>query len=198
MLEENDGGAFVPKFIMNSASTNSWDFSPTTSGFYASKPDLFDNQKQSNNQNQPIDPTMTTLNQYESQKPYIQSDQPKTTSYSENGSSRERKHLLQKNREAAYRCRQKKKRWLQDLEDNFEVSERKNKELQESVSQLREESFYLRNILLTHGNCDCQVVQDYLRRTSMQLSNCIPLVNVDSDSTSFNPNSLFISQESHI
>lgn len=123
-----------------------------------SKPDLFDDTKQSNNQNQPIKPTMTTLNQHESQKPYTQPNQLKTTSYSVNESSRERKHLLQKNREAAYRCRQKKKRWLQDLEDNFEISERKNKELQESVSQLREESIYLRNMLLTHGNCDCQVV----------------------------------------
>ncbi|OBZ83525.1 Transcription factor atf21 [Choanephora cucurbitarum] len=83
---------------------------------------------------------------------------------------KQRKKLLEKNREAAYRCRQKKKKWIHDLEEKSVVVESKNKELQEQVSQLREESIYLRNLLLTHGNCNCKVVQAYLRRTSEQLS----------------------------
>jgi hypothetical protein len=71
---------------------------------------------------------------------------------------KQRKKLLEKNREAAYRCRQKKKRWVNELEEKSENMEHKNKELQEQVAQLREESIYLRNLLLTHGNCDCDVV----------------------------------------
>ncbi|CEP07994.1 hypothetical protein [Parasitella parasitica] len=81
-----------------------------------------------------------------------------------------RKKLLEKNREAAYRCRQKKKQWINSLEERSQTAETKNRELQDLVLQLREESIYLRNLLLTHGNCECDVVQAYLRRTSEQLS----------------------------
>ncbi|KAI8363896.1 hypothetical protein BD560DRAFT_403792 [Blakeslea trispora] len=95
---------------------------------------------------------------------------------------KQRKKLLEKNREAAYRCRQKKKKWIHDLEEKSVVVENKNKELQDQVSHLREESIYLRNLLLTHGNCNCKVVQAYLRRTSEQLSSNIAL-NQLSDSS---------------
>lgn len=85
----------------------------------------------------------------------------------------QRMKLLEKNREAAYRCRQKRKKWVHSLEVKSESAEKRNKELQDQVSHLREESIYLRNLLLTHGNCDCDVVQAYLRRTSEQLSNSL-------------------------
>jgi hypothetical protein len=75
---------------------------------------------------------------------------------------KQRKKLLEKNREAAYRCRQKKKKWVHDLEERSESAENRNKELLEQVSQLREESIYLRNLLLTHGNCDCDVLVSLL------------------------------------
>ncbi|KAK4510810.1 uncharacterized protein ATC70_005244 [Mucor velutinosus] len=87
---------------------------------------------------------------------------------------KQRKKLLEKNREAAYRCRQKKKKWVNSLEERSQSAEAKNRELSEQVSQLREESIYLRNLLLTHGNCECDVVQAYLRRTSEQLSHNAP------------------------
>jgi hypothetical protein len=83
---------------------------------------------------------------------------PPTPPPATNQPKKQRKKLLEKNREAAYRCRQKKKKWVHDLEERSESAENKNKELQEQVSQLREESIYLRNLLLTHGNCDCDVV----------------------------------------
>ncbi|KAG1122470.1 hypothetical protein G6F42_011446 [Rhizopus arrhizus] len=87
---------------------------------------------------------------------------------------KQRKKLLEKNREAAYRCRQKKKKWVNSLEERSHSAEARNRELQEQVTQLREESIYLRNLLLTHGNCECDVVQAYLRRTSEQLSHNAP------------------------
>jgi hypothetical protein len=74
---------------------------------------------------------------------------------------KQRKKLLEKNREAAYRCRQKKKKWVNNLEERSQIAETKNRDLQEQVSQLREESIYLRNLLLTHGNCECDVVVSF-------------------------------------
>lgn len=96
---------------------------------------------------------------------------------------KQRKKLLEKNREAAYRCRQKKKRWVNELEEKSENMEHKNKELRDQVTQLREESIYLRNLLLTHGNCDCDVVQTYLRRTSEKLSSQVPALIGSSSSS---------------
>ncbi|KAG1050762.1 hypothetical protein G6F43_006985 [Rhizopus delemar] len=81
-----------------------------------------------------------------------------------------RKKFLERNRVAAYKCRQKKKSWIQELEQRAEICSARNKELRQIVSQLKEESMYLRNLLLSHGNCDCESVQSYLRRTSMQIT----------------------------
>lgn len=69
---------------------------------------------------------------------------------------KQRKRLLEKNREAAYRCRQKKKRYVHDLEERSKSLEDRNVDLQDQVVKLKEESIYLRNLILTHGNCDCQ------------------------------------------
>ncbi|KAI9478097.1 MAG: hypothetical protein EXX96DRAFT_569573 [Benjaminiella poitrasii] len=98
--------------------------------------------------------------------------------------TRQRKKLLEKNREAAYRCRQKKKKWIHSLEEQSQIAETKNRELQSIVAHLREESIYLRNLLLTHGDCDCDVVQAYLRRTSEQLSSRMPTNAISSSSSS--------------
>lgn len=38
----------------------------------------------------------------------------------------------------------------------------RNKELRTLLSQLREESMFLRNQLLAHGNCDCSMVVCHL------------------------------------
>ncbi|KAI8883980.1 hypothetical protein K501DRAFT_332998, partial [Backusella circina FSU 941] len=102
---------------------------------------------------------------------------------------KERKKVLERNRQAAYKCRQKKKQWLQNLESTYEVAEAKNKDLTTLVAQLREESIYLRNILLTHGNCDCSVVQAYLRRTSEQLAISPPFASSSSSETSLSTQS---------
>ncbi|KAI9029785.1 hypothetical protein CLU79DRAFT_716410 [Phycomyces nitens] len=81
----------------------------------------------------------------------------------------QRKKFLERNRVAAFKCRQKKKKWMQNLETHAEQVTNQNKELQTIVAQLREESIFLRNQLLAHGNCDCPAVQSYLRQSSAQL-----------------------------
>ncbi|KAI7903337.1 uncharacterized protein BX663DRAFT_508263 [Cokeromyces recurvatus] len=124
----------------------------------------------------PFENTTTTLEQ----KVFINSSSP----------TKQRKKLLEKNREAAYRCRQKKKKWINSLEEQSYIAETKNRELQEIVAHLREESIYLRNLLLTHGNCDCEVVQAYLRRTSEQLSSRLPNTNSSFSDSSESSSSL--------
>lgn len=59
---------------------------------------------------------------------------------------------------------------MQDLEQKAEIQNSHNDELRSLVSQLKEESMYLRNLLLTHGNCDCDSVQAYLRKTSAEIT----------------------------
>ncbi|KAI9250366.1 hypothetical protein EDC94DRAFT_623087 [Helicostylum pulchrum] len=81
-----------------------------------------------------------------------------------------RKKFLERNRVAAYKCRQKKKNWMQELEQKAEIQNSRNEELRSTVAQLREESMYLRNLLLSHGNCDCESVQAYLRKSSAEIT----------------------------
>lgn len=71
----------------------------------------------------------------------------------------------------AYKCRQKKKNWMQELEQKAEIQNNQNEELRNLVALLKEESMYLRNLLLTHGNCDCDSVQAYLRKQSAEITN---------------------------
>lgn len=59
---------------------------------------------------------------------------------------------------------------MQDLEQKAEIQNHRNEELRSLVAQLKEESMYLRNLLLTHGNCNCDSVQAYLRKTSVEIT----------------------------
>lgn len=59
---------------------------------------------------------------------------------------------------------------MQDLEQKAEIQNSHNDELRSLVAQLKEESMYLRNLLLSHGNCDCDSVQAYLRKTSAEIT----------------------------
>ncbi|KAI7905543.1 uncharacterized protein BX663DRAFT_429897 [Cokeromyces recurvatus] len=92
-----------------------------------------------------------------------------------------RKKFLERNRVAAYKCRQKKKNWMQELEHKAEIQNAYNEELRALVAQLKEESMYLRNLLLTHGNCNCESVQAYLRKTSAEITNNVVPTNANND-----------------
>lgn len=143
---------------VNATNANEWAFNPPTVNEYTymnevnpfdNHPSLFDQKFNQLPPESMMMPSFETSNTDSPPTPPATSDSPP---------KKQRKKLLEKNREAAYRCRQKKKRWVNDLETKSEHMEVKNKELQEQVAQLREESIYLRNLLLTHGNCDCDVV----------------------------------------
>jgi hypothetical protein len=86
-----------------------------------------------------------------------------------------RRRFLERNRMAASKCRQKKKKWMQELEHREEEIDRRNKALHALVSDLKEEVLILKNQLLSHHNCNCNVIQQYVQ-TSGHFN--MPLVGV--------------------
>ena len=81
-----------------------------------------------------------------------------------------RKKFLERNRLAASKCRQKKKEWANNLEEQARYQAQENKLLRASVAQLRDECLYLKNFLLsTHSGCQCVGVKNYLMKEA-QLS----------------------------
>ncbi|KAI8048166.1 uncharacterized protein B0P05DRAFT_564754 [Gilbertella persicaria] len=159
------------KLLMDTSVNNTdWSFNrpATMAGFsymneinpFDAASNFFDQKVQSNTHNMMMMPPSPEDDNYSTNTELVRPPAPLTppSATSDTPPRKQRKKLLEKNREAAYRCRQKKKKWIHDLEEKSVTFENRNKELQEQVSQLREESIYLRNLLLTHGNCDCEVV----------------------------------------
>ncbi|KAJ3036438.1 hypothetical protein HDV00_002720 [Rhizophlyctis rosea] len=64
-----------------------------------------------------------------------------------------RKSFLERNRQAALKCRQKKKQWLQSLQQKVEFLTSDNETLQNQATQLREEILNLKTLLLAHKDC---------------------------------------------
>ncbi|KND01298.1 uncharacterized protein SPPG_03108 [Spizellomyces punctatus DAOM BR117] len=106
-----------------------------------------------------------------------ESDEPRKSSPPRNGKRKggppteeeqdeKRKRFLERNRLAASKCRMKKKQWLQDLENRSTDASAKNRQLQMIVTQLKEEVMMLKNQLLLHRNCSCNVIQQYISTSS--------------------------------
>ncbi|KDE08947.1 hypothetical protein MVLG_01037 [Microbotryum lychnidis-dioicae p1A1 Lamole] len=64
-----------------------------------------------------------------------------------------RKNFLERNRQAALKCRQRKKTWLANLQYKVESLTTDNDTLQATVTNLKEEIQSLRAILQAHANC---------------------------------------------
>ncbi|KAF2095488.1 hypothetical protein NA57DRAFT_8843, partial [Rhizodiscina lignyota] len=64
-----------------------------------------------------------------------------------------RKNFLERNRIAALKCRQRKKQWLQNLQNKVEIYSAENDALSGQVQQLREEIVNLKTLLLAHKDC---------------------------------------------
>lgn len=68
-----------------------------------------------------------------------------------------RKEFLERNRQAALKCRQRKKQWLADLQQRVEFLTSDNEQLQSQASYLKEQVLNLKTLLLAH--VDCKVAQ---------------------------------------
>lgn len=84
------------------------------------------------------------------------------TSYSKGSSRRnsknetdeeKRKSFLERNRQAALKCRQRKKQWLSNLQAKVEFYGNENEILSAQVSALREEIVSLKTLLIAHKDC---------------------------------------------
>lgn len=64
-----------------------------------------------------------------------------------------RRNFLERNRQAALKCRQRKKQWLKNLETKVEFLTSDNEALQNQATALREEIINLKTLLLAHKDC---------------------------------------------
>ncbi|KAL5117015.1 hypothetical protein ACEQ8H_005101 [Pleosporales sp. CAS-2024a] len=80
-----------------------------------------------------------------------------------------RQSHLEKNRVAAHKCRQRKKEYINSLEDRARDFSSKNKALKENVAMLREEVLGLKNEVLRHAACGFWAVDEYLARCAGDL-----------------------------
>ncbi|CAO3670734.1 unnamed protein product [Umbelopsis ramanniana] len=64
-----------------------------------------------------------------------------------------RKNFLERNRQAALKCRQRKKQWLNNLQAKVEYLTNDNEQLQLQANALREEIINLKTLLLAHKDC---------------------------------------------
>jgi hypothetical protein len=74
-----------------------------------------------------------------------------------------RARLLERNRIAAAKCRQKKKQAQESLQQQASDLTQKNTTMHTLVNDLREEALKLKNQLLAHSTCNCNVIQEYVR-----------------------------------
>ncbi|KAI9478756.1 MAG: hypothetical protein EXX96DRAFT_572167 [Benjaminiella poitrasii] len=61
-----------------------------------------------------------------------------------------RQKSLERNRLAAYKCRQRKKEWIEELAHRAERMTRENEDLKQLLFQLKEEAVYLKSQLIMH------------------------------------------------
>ncbi|KAF8942642.1 hypothetical protein BGZ47_006293 [Haplosporangium gracile] len=64
-----------------------------------------------------------------------------------------RKNFLERNRQAALKCRQRKKQWLSNLQAKVEYLTTDNEHLQTQTATLRDEIIHLKALLLAHKEC---------------------------------------------
>ncbi|RHZ46645.1 hypothetical protein Glove_610g9 [Diversispora epigaea] len=64
-----------------------------------------------------------------------------------------RRNFLERNRQAALKCRQRKKQWLANLQAKVEYLTNDNETLQNQAQSLREEIINLKTLLLAHKDC---------------------------------------------
>jgi hypothetical protein len=76
-----------------------------------------------------------------------------------------------KNRAAAKRCRDKSRQFEIDLAAREKQVTEDHIFLEASAAALREEILTLKNQILQHGDCNCEVIQAYISNVASQVSN---------------------------
>ncbi|KAK2036301.1 hypothetical protein LZ31DRAFT_421739, partial [Colletotrichum somersetense] len=83
----------------------------------------------------------------------------------------ERKKTLRvKSRAAAKRCREKTKQYETDLANKEKQVAQEREYLDSCVTALKNEVLVLRNRVLEHGSCECEMIQRYIVRTASSVA----------------------------
>ncbi|KAF2279572.1 uncharacterized protein EI97DRAFT_439898 [Westerdykella ornata] len=80
-----------------------------------------------------------------------------------------RQSHLEKNRVAAHKCRQRRKEYIQGLENRAREYTETNKALKDEVTKLRSDVLELKNVLLSHAGCGCWAIDEYLAQCAGDL-----------------------------
>ncbi|RYP31224.1 hypothetical protein DL767_005853 [Monosporascus sp. MG133] len=75
----------------------------------------------------------------------------------------------ERNRIAAHKCRQKNRQNVEVLQQQERDLAQQNKYLNAHLNHLKDEVLVLRNEILNHGNCDCELIQNYIAETAKNL-----------------------------
>ncbi|GKT49711.1 transcription factor BYE1 [Colletotrichum spaethianum] len=86
------------------------------------------------------------------------------------GTTNDKKNRIRaRNREAAYKCRQKKQKGIEELQTQEAMVENINKSLNNEAAQLRGEILMLKNMVLQHGGCGCAYIEEYISGAAQSL-----------------------------
>ncbi|OHW97684.1 basic region leucine zipper [Colletotrichum incanum] len=141
----------------------------------------------------PVDPRLSSTAQHRSKKARVGADSEpspaSSMSYDENGQWAEnddegedtdaslappgpdrKKTYRVKNRAAAKRCREKTKQYEIDLANKEKQVTQERMYLDACVTALKNEVLTLKNQILQHGSCDCEMIQGYIARTASDVS----------------------------
>ncbi|GJD04361.1 hypothetical protein ColKHC_13186 [Colletotrichum higginsianum] len=81
-----------------------------------------------------------------------------------------KKILRVKSRAAAKRCREKTKQYETDLANKEKQVAQEREYLDSCVTALKNEVLALRNRVLEHGSCECEMIQRYIVRTASSVA----------------------------
>ncbi|KAJ8662952.1 hypothetical protein O0I10_001128 [Lichtheimia ornata] len=114
------------------------------------------------------DTTNTTPSSSSSSNHMSDSTMPSSSSANDPFSDCQRTRVLERNRAAAARCRQRKKQWIEDLKTRHEELKDRNQCLYQTRTHLQNQVFKLKNELLLHEGCDCQAIQSFIQTSLMK------------------------------
>lgn len=87
----------------------------------------------------------------------------------EDESTEKRKKFLEKNRIAASKCREKKKKWVHELEYNKSQLERQNMELRLEHRGLMSELNQTKSMLMSHADCNDPNITEWLNNQARRI-----------------------------
>lgn len=74
----------------------------------------------------------------------------------------------ERNRIAADKCRSRRRQEEDKLKSKHNNLEQQHRKLSGALSDVMEEIYVLKNMLVQHGSCDCRLIQDYLKESASE------------------------------